>query len=49
MTFSATLGRSYKDGEQWKRTTFFRPEDLLVIAHACQQAYQVIANEKAKK
>ena len=48
-TFSTTLNRSYKDGDAWKKTQNFRPEDLLVIAFACQQAYQAIAEQRKKE
>lgn len=47
-TYSTLLKRSYKDGDDYKETRFFRPEDLLVAAHALNQAYAFIASHPQK-
>lgn len=47
-TYSTFLKRTYKDGDEYKETRFLRPEDLLVTAHALQQAYAFIASHPQK-
>jgi hypothetical protein len=47
-TYSTLLKCSYKDGDEYTETRFFRPEDLLVAAHALQQAYAFIASHPQK-
>ena len=46
--YSTVLRRTYKDGDEYKETRFLRPEDLLVAAHALQQAYAFITSEQQK-
>ena len=42
--YNVTLGRLYKDGDQWKDSTSFGRDDLLVVAKvaeaACSWIYQ---------
>ena len=42
--FNVTLGRLYKDGDQWKDSASFGRDDLLVVAKvaeaACSWIYQ---------
>ena len=46
--YSTGVKRTYKDGDEYKETRFLRPEDLLVAAHALQQAYAFITSEQQK-
>ncbi len=45
--YSVTVSRSYRDGEEWKSTGSFAPEDLLPLGLALQQAYTWIQLDKA--
>ena len=36
--YAVTISRIYKDGEQWKETTSFGRDDLLVVAKIADQA-----------
>lgn len=48
-TFATSIKRSYKDDKGWKESKSYRPEDLLVISAACQEAFSVITNEQERK
>jgi len=49
VTHAVTIQRRYKDGDEWKSSSSFRPSDLLTIAHAMHEAYRLITNERNKK
>ena len=40
--YNVTLGRLYKDGDQWKSTDSFGRDDLLVLAKVADQAHSWI-------
>ena len=42
---NVTVNRTYKDGEQWKSTTSFGRDDLLLIAKACDLAHSWIYDQ----
>ncbi len=46
-SYSVSIQRRYRDGEQWKTATGFRPSGVLVVSHACQQAYDEIRRLQA--
>lgn len=46
-TYSASVQRSYKDGEgQWKQSHSMRRDDLLVASHVLQRAYAWISEQE---
>lgn len=46
-TYSASVQRSYKDGEgQWKQSHWMRRDDLLVASHVLQRAYAWISEQE---
>ena len=48
--YSVTFGRSYKDGENnWKDSTSFGPDDLLVLAKAANEAHSYICDARQKE
>ena len=48
--YSATFGRSYKDGENnWKDSTSFGPDDLLQLAKAANEAHSYICDARQKE
>lgn len=47
--FSIAAKRTWKDGEEYKNSNVFRPEDLLPLAFFLQLAYAFITNESSKK
>jgi len=49
VTYAVTVQRSYKDGENWKKSKSLFPGDLLAAAVGLQQAYIAICNQQAKK
>ena len=42
---AVTFSRSYKDGDDWKTSTSFRVEHLLLLAKAADQAHTAICTE----
>jgi hypothetical protein len=40
--FSVTINRSYKDGEDWKRTDSFGRDDLVLVSMVANEAYERI-------
>jgi hypothetical protein len=46
--FNVTIARLYRDGEQWKDTSSFRRDDLLVVAKVADLAFNWILAEQAK-
>ncbi|HXE53550.1 MAG TPA: hypothetical protein VN541_11065 [Tepidisphaeraceae bacterium] len=47
--YNVTFSRSYKDGEdQWKDSTSFGLDDLLVLAKAADNAHTWIAQQRAQ-
>lgn len=46
--YSVTFSRSYKDGNNWKATSSFRLEDLLVLAKAMNDAHTFIHQRAAR-
>jgi hypothetical protein len=47
-TYNVTFSRSYKYGEEWRDSTSFGPDDLLVLAKAANQAHTFIYEQKRK-
>lgn len=43
-TVVATVTRSYKDGNEYKRTSSLFPEDFLPASHALSRAYEIVEN-----
>lgn len=43
---NVTLSRSYKDGEEWRETGSFGPDDLLPAAKALDQAHTWIFEQR---
>ena len=39
-TYSVTIERRYRDGEQWKTSKSFRANELLQVAYLANQAYE---------
>jgi len=48
VNYAVTLHRSYKDGENWKRSTSLFVGHLLAAALGLQQAFVAISEEMAK-
>ncbi len=46
--FSVKIERSYKDGEQWKRTTSFDEQNLLALAKVADMAHTEILRLKTQ-
>jgi len=46
--FAVSFQRSYKDGNNWKKTSALRPTDCLVLAHLLNLAFAWI-NEKPQE
>ncbi len=44
---TATFERSYKDGDQWKSTTSFGRDDLLVLAKLADQTHSWVVDQEA--
>jgi hypothetical protein len=40
--YNVTVSRSYKDGDTWKDSASFGPDDLLVLAKAANDAHSYI-------
>ena len=47
--FNTTVTRSYKEGEQWKESTSFGWDDLLIVAELLRTCYGFIAREMRKE
>lgn len=45
-SYSVTLARRYRDGEQWKTASGFRASDLLLVAESARMAFSAIMVEK---
>jgi hypothetical protein len=43
--FNTTFERSYKDGEEWKTSSAFGQQDLLLLAHIATEAFRWIAEQ----
>ena len=49
-SYSSGVKRTYKDENgEYKETRYLRPEDLLVAAHALEQAFAWITSEQQQK
>jgi hypothetical protein len=46
--YNVTFSRSYKDGVEWKDSTSFGPDDLLVLAKAANDAHTFIFGHRSK-
>ena len=46
--YNVTVSRSYKDGEEWKDSGSFGPEDCLVVSKAMTDAHTWIYEQKAR-
>ena len=46
--YSVQFSRGYKDGEEWKSTTSFGRDDLLVLAEVSRLAFHWIASQGGK-
>jgi hypothetical protein len=44
---NVTVARIYKDGEEWKESSGFGRDDLLVLAKALDEAHTWIHSQKA--
>jgi hypothetical protein len=44
---NTTITRSYKDGDVWKDTNSFRPEDLPIVSKVADFAYAWIQEQRA--
>lgn len=47
--YSVTFDRSYKDGENWKRSASFGRGNLLMVARLAEQAFDWIAAQSAQQ
>ncbi len=47
--FNTTVVRSYKDGEQWKESTSFGYDEILLVAELLRTCHGFISREMAKK
>jgi hypothetical protein len=47
--FNTTLSRSYKDGDEWRESTSFGWDDLLIVAELLRTCYGFIAREMDKQ
>ncbi len=46
-SYSVTCSRSYKDGNDWKRTSSLRAGDIPLLLIALQDAFRWVCNERA--
>ena len=44
-----SLQRSYKQGDEWKTTNSFGRDDLPIVSHLMQQAWEFILEEESKR
>ena len=44
--FSVSVTKSYKQGDEWKRSTSFRQHEIPVIQYALGKAYEWLMDEK---
>lgn len=47
--FNVTVGRLFKDGDNWKQTESFGRDDLLLVAKVADQAHTWICEQTARK
>ena len=47
VNYSVTCGRSYKEGEEWKNSSFFHERDVLALSALLAQAWGWV-NEQGK-
>ena len=47
ISYRVTLSRTYRDGEEWKRTEGFNRDDLLTLAKVADLAHTWIWKQKA--
>lgn len=47
--YSVTFGRSYKDGNDWKDSSSFGPDDLLTLAKIANDAHTFIHQNRSKE
>jgi len=45
--YCATLSRSYKDGDNWKESSTFGADDLLLLAKAADEAHTWITKQRS--
>jgi hypothetical protein len=46
--YNVTFSRSFKDGNEWKDSSSFGPDDLLVLAKAMNDAHTFIHQRRVK-
>ncbi len=46
--YNVTFSRSYKDGNEWKESSTFGQDDLLVLAKAMDDAHTFIQQQRLK-
>jgi hypothetical protein len=44
--FNVSFQRSYKDGEEWKTSTSFGQNDLLLLSHMAMEAFDWISSQQ---
>ncbi len=49
MRYNVTISRSYKDGDEWKRTEHFGRDDLLLVAKAADHAHSWICEQRNER
>jgi hypothetical protein len=47
--YNTTFSRLYKDGEDWKNTSSFSRDDLLVVQQVCQRVFSWIHEQDQEK
>ncbi len=47
--FNTSLKKTYKDGDDYKESGSYRPEELPLIAFALQEAFSFISNEQNRE
>jgi hypothetical protein len=47
--YSVTFSRSYKDGNEWKDSSSFGPDDLLTLAKIADDAHTFIHQHRSKE
>jgi len=47
--FNVTITRSYKEGEQWRESSSFGFDDLLIVAELLRTCYGFISREMTKQ
>ncbi|MCL4740962.1 MAG: hypothetical protein KJZ54_02050 [Phycisphaerales bacterium] len=46
--YNVTVSRTYKEGDEWRESTSFGADDLLVLAKALNEAHSWIFAQRAK-